>query len=695
MAKTNSDIQAEYLYFMSSRIINPPVKFFSIIGSYALNKLVENYANIGKRYTLPRELGVESMDTLLIVDPVRPIDVTDAEFNSYSGRSNDPIRSATINPIIEEINKFVTITLNNEAVGDLTDYKVEIINEAGYYDKKRYIFPGVVIKIQHRNGVSIIDMVVEINMGLPLIVAQNSYCYNIPYTTGDKQYNVPYLNSLGWSTFQYFGVYPDSVDPNDQKMTNDYNHMMEQFNNDPPIDYFLKSLLHYSKMFETTYVTDYHFLGGNILNYLLRLINPVTELTNKVTKSTEKYDYNIYIYELEQGGILEYAKTNTPNGDITLRNVINQCILNISKELLDKQLGDIAKSGGEVSIYRGKDLRGADLRQSVSDIDTKVWINHDRKGQAYTVIIFHLLILSSYLRVHDFMKTFIDHINGRYSDAKIKLFKQDFTIHLSSLDKSIWRDTSTRSIQIGKKLINKPQIQLFSLDMFSKMDIIIDGESVCFGLIQASPLDIAIEQSDYNPANMDTDEFGMRILSQQYMINDLTSLIHNADRDDSKKGKDIERYNFYSLEQRPIVEDRARYLSNIGILILHQDMYPIGNTIEQNFPEGGDIDFSIEGNKLLNSALHGERYKTPKSRYESLEENVLKYGGGKNRFKNHKARKQKTKNQKTRKQKTRKQKTRKQKTRKQKTRKPKTNNYKIKNHKLRNNKSMNRKSRKT
>ena len=218
---------------------------------------------------------------------------------------------------------------------------------------------------------------------------------------------------MGWSTIQYFGVYPDSVDPNDQKMTNDYNHMMKQFNTDPPSPDFLVRLLHYSTMFVTTYVIDYHFLGGNILNYLLKLINPCTVLTNKNINPREqdpieRYPYNLYIYNLEQGGILEYAKMNTPSGDIiTLRNVINQCILNISKELLKKQLGDIAKSGGEVSIYRGNALSRAGIGQSVSDIDTKVWINNTMKREAYKVIIYHLLILSAYLRLHDFMRTFI------------------------------------------------------------------------------------------------------------------------------------------------------------------------------------------------------------------------------------------------------------------------------------------------
>ena len=658
-----NSIQGEYLKFMSSKI-NPTNSFFSILGGYALTKIVEKSAEISKTYTLPRELGVESMDTLLIVDPVRPSGITDPEFNSYTGRSTDPIRSATINPIIEEINKFVTGTLNDGVVGVLAPYKVEIINERGYYDKKRYIFPGAVIKIQHKNGVSIIDMVVEINMGLSLVVAQTAYCDYIPKEIGGISYNIPYLNPLGWSTIQYFGVYPDSVDPNDQKMTNDYNHMMKQFNTDPPSPDFLESLLHYSTMFQATYVTDYHFLGGNILNYLLKLINPVTELTNKVTKSTEKYDYNIYIYELEQGGILEYAKTNTPVGDITLRNVINQCILNISKELLDKQLGDIAKSGGEVSIYRGKDLRGADLRQSVSDIDTKVWIDRNQKDKAYTVIIYHLLILSSYLRIHDFMKTFIEHINSNYSDAKTTLFKQEFTIQLLPLDKEKWRDTSVRSIQIGKKSISKEPIQLFSLDMFAKMDIIIGGKPVCSGLIQSSPLDIAIEQSAYNPKNIEIDNFGMRILSQEYMINDLTLLMTNKDRDDSKKRNDAERLKFYSEKSRPIVEERASYLSNTGILRTQPNMYPIDNTIENGFPSGGDIDFNTEGSELYKSALQGERYKTPKSRHESLglKENVLKYGGGKNRFKNHKAKNRKTKNRKTKNRKTKNRKTKNRKT---------------------------------
>jgi len=676
MSLTNQNIkfvQTEYLKYMINNL-DKNTMFFSIIGGHALNNIIS-----GTSYSLPRQVNNNNIDTILIVEPS-----TDYSQNKrYSEITSMESRVKTFEPIVLGLDTFA------KEISTKIGKQVSINYIWGKNTSvKRYIFPGVLLQVMYDGNIPIVDMSLEINAGLNIVNAYNALC---DITTG-----IPYLNVYGWSILQYFGVNPDDNNTQIQKMTSDYTFIMNQFNNVTPYANFLQELLNRTTIFNTTLITEYHFLGGNIMDYLLKTLNIEINLTDNQNNRTTIV-YTQYKDEVENGGILEYARKYSPDGNyyITLRNVINQCISNISNDLMSNQLGVIAKSGGEVSIYRGMDIPGKPVSYMVNDIDSKVWIKDDNKEKVYQIIIYHLLILTIYIGMNNFMETFINEINKQYKETKSSLFNEDFTIMLSNLDPAKMRNTTARSIQIGES-----NIQLFSMDMFAQMNIMIHGNIICSGLVQSSPLDIAIEQSVFEWSNIEHVNDYMWIVSQSYIKKDLTTLLNNPERS-SKREKDETRLAFYEQQDRPIIQERAQYLS-ASLGADNTVGYPVNNILDTTriiFPSFFTPElksfFIGEFTNLFNSAMTVTRYKSPKCVIgATVDEDTLNvYGGGK--YIKQKARKQKARKQKARKQKTKKQKTKKQKTTTHKTKSHKTKSHKTKSHKLRNNKPMNSKSRKT
>ena len=674
-------VQIEYLNYMMNNL-DKNTMFFSIIGGHALNNIISgiNKERGTNTYSLPREVYNNNIDTILIVEPS-----TDYSKNKrYSEITSMESRVKTFEPIILGLDTFA------KEISTKIGKQVSINYIWGKNTSvKRYIFPGVLLQVMYDGNIPIVDMSLEINAGLNIVNAYDTLC--------DIATGIPYLNVYGWSILQYFGVNPDDNNTQIRKMTSDYTFIMKQFNNVTPYANFLQELLYRTTIFNTTLITEYHFLGANITDYLLKTLNIEINLTDNQNNRTT-YVYTQYKDKVENGGILEYARKYSPDGNyyITLRNVINQCISNISNDLTINQIGVIAKSGGEVSIYRGMDIPGEPLPYMVNDIDSKVWIIDDKqKEKVYQIIIYHLLILTIYIDMNNFMETFINEINKQYKETKSTLFNEDFTIMLSNLDPAKMRNTTARSIQIGES-----NIQLFSMDMFAQMNIMIHGNIICSGLVQSSPLDIAIEQSVFDWSNIDPVFDHMWIVSQSYIKKDLTTLLKNPERT-SKREKDKTRLAFYEQQDRPIIPERAQYLS-ASLGADNTVGYPVNNILDTTriiFPSFFTPElksfFTGEFTKLLNSAMTVTRYKSPKSVIgATVDEDTLNvYGGGK--YIKQKARKQKARKQKARKQKTKKQKTKKQKTKSHKTKSHKTKSHKTKSHKLRNNKPMNSKSRKT
>lgn len=680
-------VQTEYLKYMINNL-DKNTMFFSIIGGHALNNIISGINNERgtNTYSLPRQVNNNNIDTILIVEPS-----TDYSQNKrYSEITSMESRVKTFEPIVLGLDTFA------KEISTKIGKQVSINYIWGKNTSvKRYIFPGVLLQVMYDGNIPIVDMSLEINAGLNIVNAYNALC---DITTG-----IPYLNVYGWSILQYFGVNPDDNNTQIQKMTSDYTFIMNQFNNVTPYANFLQDLLNRTTIFNTTLITEYHFLGGNIMDYLLKTLNIEINLTDNQNNRTTIV-YTQYKDEVENGGILEYARKYSPDGNyyITLRNVINQCISNISNDLMSNQLGVIAKSGGEVSIYRGMDIPGKQVSYMVNDIDSKVWIKDDNKEKVYQIIIYHLLILTIYIDMNNFMETFINEINKQYKETKSTLFNEDFTIMLSNLDPAKMRNTTARSIQIGES-----NIQLFSMDMFAQMNIMIHGNIICSGLVQSSPLDIAIEQSVFEWSNIEqvTGNDYMWIVSQSYIKKDLTTLLKNPERS-SKREKDETRLAFYEQQDRPIILERAQYLS-ASLGADNTVGYPVNNILDTTriiFPSFFTPElksfFIGEFTNLFNSAMTVTRYKSPKSVIgATVDEDTLNvYSGGKyikQKARKQKARKQKAKKQKTKKQKIKKQKTTSHKTTSHKTKSHKTKSRKTKSHKLRNNKPMNRKSRKT
>ena len=410
----------------------------------------------------------------------------------------------------------------------------------------------------------------------------------------------------------------------------------------------------------------YRFVAGNILLEIVKYINPNASITPPQLSTVRRADVEQIEDTFDKAETILNSKTieqtanYNKNANITLRCILNHFIMYMNNIILEEEkIGFATKSGGEVYRYYGMD------EGYTNDIDSKIFFyctnNYDMIKEKQKQILITMLEMRTIISHCKFSK------NTMFVD--FTLFGNNISFTYKPLENTNY-DTRVRSILIPNKTeINEDDylhenegIRLFSLDFFYGLTVDINNNDfsnlVKYTLetrASAAPLDVAFQplqkcspkrqtvfrNENYNdknekiknnkikiPLSADNHDITnkhrlyMNILSIDYLIKDLTLLLHLPERA-HKNEKDKARINFLSsITIGSVNEITEKKLNSLCV----ENVYNLYDNLTYHYDSNKDEFESIYKEELecllktltdneripydLTTTLSSKRYKT-------------------------------------------------------------------------------------
>jgi hypothetical protein len=502
--------------------------------------------------------------------------------------------------------------------------------------RPRYLFPGIIVKFVYQ-GKPLITFSIEINTGIDTNRLQAAIAPCPVHRVVFSKVNI-----YGMAILLYHGMLDNVVKLRwdfDDMMTKCHKHLeavrlggvggvgvnprhLIEAGLQPPSANFIVELIGIcNDIFRDCIILDYRYTGKNMLEYLLKLFNPIIRVKEHLPihptgNSVIFGSYNKFESEQVGNRVLGVAYGVVGGRRVSVREAINATIGSIGRAI--KPLGGvIVKSGGEVAVYRGLDAEGHDASFSTNDIDTKVWVTIPaNRDQIYEIITDMLFALVKYVAHYKFMDNFIRAHNVQFPEGiDTYAFGKGINCKVSPLD-----EVSPGMLSACARIIHinphnnkrtsavRKKITLLSMDTTAVTNYCIGDyndatqqftvNASCSGYLVASPLDIAFDnkpfkvayvaeiprqaQHGWAAASAAQQQWGTAssrdvasaaqqlplpksepvkatILSNAFMVEDIERLLHNADRRaiPGKTAKDELRQLFFKSDP-PFRHDSVR-----------------------------------------------------------------------------------------------------------------------------------------
>ena len=446
--------------------------------------------------------------------------------------------------------------------------------------KPRYLFPGVFVEIKYKEK-ALVTIAIEINTGIDTIALQQAIIH--PGVQPIRPVNI-----YGMAILLYYGMrdnQPKLKCGFDTMMTKCHNHLeavrlgrggpdIIPAAREPPSDNFIAELIDIcDRIFQGCIIIDYRNTGKNMLDYLLKFLNPGVECVDMKQAGQHSYGlYNDIVGEVIGNRLLQLAYGVVDNGiRITMRQAINAAIGEIDIAITPLG-GIIAKSGGEVPVYKGMpDKFHHSPLFSTRDIDTKLWLTKPaNRDQIYKIITDKLIALVKYVSQHKFMDNYVGEHKLQFpTGVQTRIFGKCIDWNITPCGAREF-SASARTIKINpytdmRATPDRTPITLFSMDTYVRStytiyNINMAGNIVgpvlmgCMGYLVCSPLDIAIVPltQPFDPTFVEDvpgqgGDIKLKILTNRFMNIDIDFLLKNKARLDipGKHEKDMQRSAFF------------------------------------------------------------------------------------------------------------------------------------------------------
>jgi hypothetical protein len=519
--------------------------------------------------------------------------------------------------------------------------------------KPRYLFPGMFVEIKYKDK-ALLTIAIEINTGIDTMMLQQAIVY-----PGDNP--LRRVNIYGMAILLYYGMRD-----NKEKLKWAFDTMMEKchkhleavrlggggpdiipVDREPPSDIFISDLIGIcNHIFRACIIIDYRNTGKNMLDYLLKLLNPQVSCTDTMRPvgQVSSGPYNELVGEVIGNRLLQLAYGVVGGRPITMRQAINAAIGEIDRAITPLG-GIIAKSGGEVSVYKGMpDKFHATPLFSTSDIDTKVWVTSEpHRDEIYEIITDKLIALVKCVNRDGFMDNYVTHHNGQFpTGIDTHIFGKAIKWTIAPCRGEL--SASARTIKINpyaemRSLAVRTPITLFSMDTYARSTYGIYNIAgvllmSCTGYLVCSPLDIAIvshtqtfEASFVQDVPGQASDIQLKILSNEFMRKDIKFLLTNKARlaIPGKHKKDLERFDFFKKNPGFRIDTGAAGVRVVELLssCYGLDMFGLPWTAEN------EAFFGEQARLVLAAAINPTgKHKTPKNQGEPDEHDHRDADGG-------------------------------------------------------------------
>ena len=638
--KVGSFIQLKFV-----EICQVDVFFLAIIGHTAAPPFMDIH-----RPRLFQDKPIKERDyavDMLCILPNQP-------FNGLTYEDSTEQQFGVIDAIIARIRRVIELSGSRtiqykDANGGLAEFKlkskidVAVSCEAPSGKlKPRYLFPGMLVVFTYNERV-ITTISIEINAGIDIRHLQAIIAPN------PEDVVIPPVNIYGMAILLYYGMRD-----NNPKLVWDFNTMMTKCHKHleavqlgvgggpdiiipdllPPSRDFIVDLIGIcNHIFQACIIIDYRNTGKNMLDYLLKLLNPQISCvdTKRQGGQLSVGSYNEIVGEVIGNRLLQLAHGLVSGRPITMRQAVNAAIGEIDRAITPLG-GIIAKSGGEVSVYkRMLDKFQANPLFATSDIDTKVWVRSEcNRDQIYEIITDKLIALVKCVNRDGFMDNYVRNHNDQFpTGIDTRIFGKAIKWTIAPCHGEL--SASARTIKINpfagmRSTAARIPITLFSMDTYVQSTYSIHDMAgmllaSCTGYLVCSPLDIAIvSDTQQFKANFVEDVPGqaegikLKILSNKFMSKDIEFLLTNRARlaIPGKNAKDLQRSGFF--KENPGFRTDVDVVSGQSVVEMLSSGYGSGDILGVPWTDEHERFFDEQAQLVLAAALNPKgKYKTPKN----------------------------------------------------------------------------------